>query len=970
MSQPQRTAGDRGVRPAASGTDTEAGAGTAHDSGDGTPPGDATGAALVAGTGRRWPFAGREHELVVFRSHLADDRVSALLLAGAAGVGKSRLAEECLRHAERAGHRVERVTASRADAALPLGALGHLLPGEPVHDPVALFQAAVRAFAPHPVGVAPRPVGGGSPRAVICVDDLPLLDNASAVLLGHLMRTGTVFVLGTVRTPGPPSDIVDSFTHDAGTRRLELPAFGATQTGEVVRAALGGAVEHATLRTLAEHSRGNPLLLRELVTGALASGRLRHDDRLWRLTGRLTESARLTAVVSGRLAEVGARRRQVLELLALCGPLPLDALAGRCDRREAGETPGDVEARADVEVLEDVEALEELGLIRLRVAGRRTVCALDHPLFGQVVRRGIDAGRRRELYRHQADRLAALGARRREDALRLASWRLAAGLPVGLEVLLPAARMARHVRDYPTVLELLAGVPRPDAVLEVWLLLGEAHHHTGGWAAAEECLRTAQELAERDEDLVTVVMERTQNLYWGLGDMGRTLEVNARAAARLDAAGQRVLRINEAAYRLYCGRVPDVLRLLADAEAVAVPRLRMWAQLQRSLALCYAGRTDAAARLAQAVHEELTAAEREQRPGCASSHASGPAIYRVAALSDAGRGEEARAVGREAFDQAVAAQALAPQIWLAAHLGRCELVFGQLAAAREWFTEALGLARGHGVRRAAAFAGAGLAAVHAQAGRAAEAERELAALDGCDVERQQATLFLRQLAIAWLSASGPARPEAVRVLVEAAGRAREAGMAAYEGWLLADAARLGAADRVRRRLAELAATGDGPLVGVRAEVAAGLADRDHHALRETAERCERLGFDMAGAEAARAASLLASREGETRAAAYAAVLSRRLLDRCGTDRLVAPSPRPAELRPLTRREREVVRLAAEGLTSQEIAARLVLSVRTVDNHLHRAFAKLGVSSRRDLATADWSSGRAPDGRAGAGRPVH
>ena len=52
---------------------------------------------------------------------------------------------------------------------------------------------------------------------------------------------------------------------------------------------------------------------------------------------------------------------------------------------------------------------------------------------------------------------------------------------------------------------------------------------------------------------------------------------------------------------------------------------------------------------------------------------------------------------------------------------------------------------------------------------------------------------------------------------------------------------------------------------------------------------------------------------------------------------------------LTRREREVAGPAAVGASSREIAAELVLSVRTVDNHLQNVYSKLGVSSRDELA---------------------
>lgn len=85
----------------------------------------------------------------------------------------------------------------------------------------------------------------------------------------------------------------------------------------------------------------------------------------------------------------------------------------------------------------------------------------------------------------------------------------------------------------------------------------------------------------------------------------------------------------------------------------------------------------------------------------------------------------------------------------------------------------------------------------------------------------------------------------------------------------------------------------------------------------------------------------------------AAIQSRRLLElteRLGGSyrQLVDPiAPRSV----LTRREREVAEMAVSGLNNVEIAGRLVVSVRTVENHLHRAFHKLGVQSRSGLADA-------------------
>jgi ATP/maltotriose-dependent transcriptional regulator MalT len=68
---------------------------------------------------------------------------------------------------------------------------------------------------------------------------------------------------------------------------------------------------------------------------------------------------------------------------------------------------------------------------------------------------------------------------------------------------------------------------------------------------------------------------------------------------------------------------------------------------------------------------------------------------------------------------------------------------------------------------------------------------------------------------------------------------------------------------------------------------------------------------------------------------------------------VIPEP-PARVRSrslLTRREAEVLRLLAQGLSNEEIAARLVLSVRTVESHVASLYGKIGVSGRTARAAA-------------------
>jgi DNA-binding NarL/FixJ family response regulator len=62
---------------------------------------------------------------------------------------------------------------------------------------------------------------------------------------------------------------------------------------------------------------------------------------------------------------------------------------------------------------------------------------------------------------------------------------------------------------------------------------------------------------------------------------------------------------------------------------------------------------------------------------------------------------------------------------------------------------------------------------------------------------------------------------------------------------------------------------------------------------------------------------------------------------------------------LSTRELEVAMLVAEGLSSRDVAERLYVSVRTVENHLQRIYTKLGITSRADLPTALHAPSKAP-----------
>jgi ATP/maltotriose-dependent transcriptional regulator MalT len=204
-----------------------------------------------------------------------------------------------------------------------------------------------------------------------------------------------------------------------------------------------------------------------------------------------------------------------------------------------------------------------------------------------------------------------------------------------------------------------------------------------------------------------------------------------------------------------------------------------------------------------------------------------------------------------------------------------------------------------------------------------------------------------QLGAAWVAAAEGSVSEAIALARQAAEVAASQDQSAVEVVALHTAVCFG--DRtVADRLTVLATQVDGPRAPAAAAHAAALAAADGAALHDASVQLEQMGALLLAADAAAQAAAAHTRHGQRGSAQAATARAHRLAQACEGARTPALAALAAPL-PLTRREREIATLAGGGLSNRQIADRLVVSVRTIEGHLYRACAKLGVSDRSELA---------------------
>ena len=862
----------------------------------------------------QWPFAARQPTLQDVLRRIGGRTTAGVVLAGPAGVGKSRLAREAAAQLPAGRFHVERVRATQSGSGIPFGATAHLLPldGEPPRsDPVGWAAAHIVERA-------------GRLPLVLTVDDAHLLDPTSASLVHLLAKAHRARILATVRTGEAAPDPVSALWDEGLASRVELAPFDRAEAAEVVAAALGGPVADDTVTRLWRRSQGNALLLNEVVLSAIEAGALTVREGVWWLADGPALSPRLADVIDERVGRLVEAELDVLEYVAFGEPVGVDLLAGM--------VPADM-----------VEAVAARGLIRITVDGRRRVAHLAHPLFGELARSRCPETRRRRKLADLAAATLATGARRRGDTLRVAVWGLDSGTATDPASLHTGCRLAWAAQDYTLAVRLGRAAVAAGAGVEASLLLANVLMAGDEHDEADRVLAAVID-GDHDERMRTrIVLARVETLGWGLRRRDDALALVSQAEASTVEHHNR-LEIKLARMAVIGSLQSDYSAALAIGESILdagpAPLTEAGARAQMGWFLFYLGRPLDAIACAESV---LGARDvwRDESPQWAGDMSA----LLMQASQMVGPIETFEAAVTRAAEEVGGSLVYANTVMV--NRGIAALLRGRVATAIRLLREA------ETVRPIASRAMSGMTelaralAYHGEVDAAAEAlgvgEQRLF------VHRRQKVPFGVRLTAPWVAAAAGDVTAAVEQCLEAAEFFRGEGVVRRELAALHDAVRLGGAEAVADRLGVIASTFQGGLAAIYAAHARAVVAGDGPALDRVTEGFARMGRVLHAAEAAAHASEAYAAADRVASARVAAQRSRALS--AGCEGAVTPALIRLNARDLTARELEIGQLAAGGMTSTAIAGRLLVSPRTVENHLHVVYAKLGITGRAELRDA-------------------
>ncbi|BBY79349.1 helix-turn-helix transcriptional regulator [Mycolicibacterium pulveris] len=861
-----------------------------------------------------WPLIGRDEELAVVSGAIAEPAAAGILIAGSAGVGKTRLAREALAKAQRRGRRCHWLLATESARSVPLGVFAEFASGFGP-DPLRRVQEIIDALVGSPSSTT-------SPtRPVVGIDDAHLLDEQSALVVHQLVHRRIATVVLTQRSGEQTPDAITSLWKDERLPRMDLQPLAAHEVSTLLTAVLDGEIETTSAERLWRYTHGNALYLRQLITDEIASRRLNKRAGVWVWDGQPDFSPRLLELIKANIGRHSEQVVEVLDIVALAEPVELAVLLHMA-------SPG------------AVDEAQQHGLIRFDPAAQ--VAHLAHPMFGEARRAMAGPIGLRTLCGRLAHTIGEVCSPSLHQTVRRAVLALESDAGRDAALLHEAANAALALLDIPLAMRLGRAATESGAGRPAQFNYAVALATAARGAQAEKILGQLAASATEDAERVHIALARAANLTWVLGEpvtAERELDAAQQAAAGCGLA--HAVNAVRASCHAARGQPSTAVELateaLASREVAGLPRMMgLWGLVY---GLADLGCTE---RLSSAAHGHAFA-----RGDARASHLRfRMGVAYVDGLCLAGHVQKARQVAAELRHDAhdVAGSRYISTLIVAL----AELAAGDLTAACKWLRESAALLspeledEPEGTFR---LSEVWLSTALAMAGDAEAAEQALAGRPVAEAGGFRYWETDQALAAAWIDAARGLPSLAVRAALEAADQARALHRPTREVMCLQTATQFGDSS-CADRLAELSVIVGGPrLIAVAAHSAA-LHAHDGTGLLEASRCYEAFGDRVAAADAAAQAAIVLREQGRRGAGLTATAVAQRLSGETGAHTYALRANR-IDL-PLTARQREIVTLAARGLSNRAIADRLVLSVRTVEGHLFQASQKTGVSTREEL----------------------
>ncbi len=810
-------------------------------------------------------------------------------------------------------------------------------------SPIEVLREFLAVIEEQPAEFPRSPaVGTTASSPLLIVDDADYIDGATAALAVNLAQAGRVKLVLSHRPQNEIADPLPKLWAAGFAERFQLLPLTQDRAHQYCMDRLGGRISSGNSWYLWSMAGGNPLLLSLLLTDMLESGGLGQASGLWSAQhSAAPPSPALQGVVREHLRGLSVEGRHALNLVALSEPVGAGTLA-------------EIVGRGAVKELRDRHLIQDSP-------GQHEQLQLINRVYGEVIRETVPRATSMLLHRELVDRLDAEDFNP-ESMLRRVVWALDSGDSVPGDRLLQASIYAGKLFQSPLALKLADAITDSEYTHLSRGLKARAHYNLGDYATAGALLDGVEQQAEDLRELLFSAMLHSATRT-ALGQPPELLSQDAEAvrlsgeriAGKDPATATQVMtQVQERADILdmmVFSRTGNYRQLEAKVEAVLAAPARendadYWLNRAAALALdaeriCalgspLQGRARAAEALAipqQEDHDVFFLPEmifaRAQTASLAAgdwddveqvlkvvSVDQGPAIVAFGGGANAARGMVYLRQGKFASALKVLVSGVEalrlndPQHLLGFCTGMAlyaASLLGEKEAAnrlRVEYRERGGMFVVTAHERAFVAAGLG------HLGRDGGGLGALMTLADKAAAEEQRLVELNALALAMDFGVETVAPRLRRVAEGVEGSWAEA-MAAF-GWGVEEG------------------TAQSALTAGEALVEAGLFHHAACAFNVAEERAQHAGQGLIARRAH-----VAWRHASDASGAGGG-------QREGITEMDTPRGR------LTRRELEIVRMAANGTSNKDIAAALHVSVRTVEGHIYRSYGKLGITTRSEL----------------------